>query len=563
MENVKAYVKFSEIIGRRPTVDEFVARLRDIGLRSLMVSLSRLMTILHVDGVATPGLQPLLRNRALSPAMLERLGSLRGLPPWGERIVFFPQQVLFTMKMAILHAPDRDDPRSDEEFSDPLVELLLMAADFLDRAEFSDDPDEAEPALVAYLVQNYLHNMREQVQYLVPRASLLYLTLPLEPELRHDPDFIDLPATFRAATEFDLKDYLAFGFVIFAWWSRQSYLQRTYDTAHEGVNPDTFFAESTIDRAHTERLLRSFTQNYDEAKTGITARPGDPALRTYDFRPFMERPLYQVRENLIVPLHLGYLEARFTNGIFWTISDHLKGADRQKFRRFFGKILETYVNQVFARAIPDAGPLVRRRFRDFPYQTPYGERRTSDVVLLYPKTAIFLDTTATRIRFEATAVSDDVLAFDKDVDQIVLANARQLTDRIRDFRAGRYTFDGFSPKEIVQIFPVIVTVHAIPEATPIWNRIHAMLAAHGLLVDPGVEPLQLIDIEEIEILEALLARGVTLLEVLEARARDPERRNIGLKNFLIAKYSREGNDFLHKELAEIGAHAKHLFFGRK
>ena len=137
------------------------------------------------------------------------------------------------------------------------------------------------------------------MRYLVPRALLLYLTLPFDPELRGDPDFVDLPAVFLVATGFDLKDYLAFGFVIFHWWSRQSYLRNTYEGAHDGINPDTFFAESTIDRAYAERLLRSFTQNYDAAKTAIAARPGNPARLTYDFLPFMTRPLYQVRDNLI------------------------------------------------------------------------------------------------------------------------------------------------------------------------------------------------------------------------------------------------------------------------
>ena len=46
--------------------------------------------------------------------------------------------------------------------------------------------------------------------------------------------------------------------MIFHWWSRQSYLRNTYEGAHDGINPDTFFAESTIDRAYAERLLRSF-----------------------------------------------------------------------------------------------------------------------------------------------------------------------------------------------------------------------------------------------------------------------------------------------------------------
>jgi hypothetical protein len=42
MENIKAYVKYSEIAGRVPAEDEFVERLRDVGLRTLMQCLSRL-----------------------------------------------------------------------------------------------------------------------------------------------------------------------------------------------------------------------------------------------------------------------------------------------------------------------------------------------------------------------------------------------------------------------------------------------------------------------------------------------------------------------------------------
>jgi len=281
MENIKAYVKFSELSGRMPTPDEFVDRLQNIGLRTLMHCLSNLMTVLHVDGVATPGLQPMLRDQSLSPAMLERLRRFHGLPPWHERIVFFPQQILFTMKMALLHSPDRDDPRANQdEFRDPLVELLLMAADFLDnQITLPEDRAEAEGRIVAYLVQDYLLNMREQLRYLVPRASLLYIKLPSEPHLRGDTDFIDLAVSFQAATGLDLKDYLAFGFMMAGWWGSQSYLRGTYDSTHEAINPATFFANSTIDRTYATRLLWSFVQNYETARAAVAARPGNPAAR--------------------------------------------------------------------------------------------------------------------------------------------------------------------------------------------------------------------------------------------------------------------------------------------
>jgi hypothetical protein len=533
--------------------------LRDVGLRSLLFSISRLLTVLHVDGVSRMDLQARLRDRALTPAMLRRLQTL---PNWKERIVFFPQQLLFAAKIAILYAPDRDDPRPNEEFRDIVIELLLMAADFLDQLELPDDREELERVLVAYQVRNYLHNATEQVRYMIPRASLLYLQLPFDSELHGDPDFVDLPAVFRDASGFELKDYLAFGFGVFVWFNGQSYLRESYLSEHESINPGTFFSTSVIDHDYARRLLASFTHTYDSARAAFQARPGDPAAASYDFRPFMERPLYAIRDDIIVPLQLDYLEARFTNAIYWTISDYLHGEDRRRFRRFFGRVFEVYVRRSLQRAIRDEAALARRVFPEFTYRTRHGDRKTSDIVLVYPRTAIFLDATAMRIRFEATAVSNDVAAFDTDVGQIIIAKAQQLTDRIRDFRAGLYGFGGVTARDIDRIYPVIVTIQSIPESTVIWGRIRDRLASHGLLTDPGVESLQLVDVEELEVLETILPQGVSLLDILQARAADPERRNIGLKNFLIARYREGANEFLRAEYQAIGDHAKRLFFGK-
>jgi len=55
---------------------------------------------------------------------------------------------------------------------------------------------------------------------------------------------------------------------------------------------------------------------------------------------------------------------------------------------------------------------------------------------------------------------------------------------------------------------------------------------------------------------------VSLLDIQQARTADPERRNISLKNFLIARYPREdATEFLRREYQAIGEHAKRLFFG--
>jgi hypothetical protein len=275
----------------------------------------------------------------------------------------------------------------------------------------------------------------------------------------------------------------------------------------------------------------------------------------------MAKPLYQLRDDIILPIHLGYFEARFTNAIYWTISHHLQDATRLRFRRFFGRVFETYTRRAFMRSIPDEQGLARRLFPEFVYRTSQGDRRTSDLVVLYPRTAIFIEATATRIRLEATGISGDVRAFDEDIAKILLANARQLTHRIRDFRRGLFDFDGVTGRDIDRIFPVIVTIQSIPESTPIWNHFSEMLTDRDLLRDAGIERLQLIDVEELEILETILSQGVSLLDILETRASDTERRNIGMKNFLIARFPDErANEFLRIEYREIGQYAKSLLF---
>jgi hypothetical protein len=53
------------------------------------------------------------------------------------------------------------------------------------------------------------------------------------------------------------------------------------------------------------------------------------------------------------------------------------------------------------------------------------------------------------------------------VDQIIVDKAKQLTQRIRDFRAGLYDLGGTTGRDVDRIYPVIVTIQSIPESTVI------------------------------------------------------------------------------------------------
>jgi len=162
---------------------------------------------------------------------------------------------------------------------------------------------------------------------------------------------------------------------------------------------------------------------------------------------------------------------------------------------------------------------------------------------------------------EETAITGDLAAFESDVDKILTRKARQLTERIRDFRAGLYTIGGATERDIPRIQPVIATLQSLPESSFTWRYFNDRLRNEGLLQDVGIAPLQVLDIEELEILESVLPRGVSLLEVLERRMADPERRYISMKNFLIATMGERGvNEYMLGRYQELGAHITDLLF---
>ncbi len=231
---------------------------------------------------------------------------------------------------------------------------------------------------------------------------------------------------WRQASGFALRDFIAFGLAISPWFINQSELRGTFTPERQSINPNTLFSQARIDRDVAARLLTNLTHDYDSLVTALrtrlsTARPG--ISHAYDFLPFMIKPLYRVREDVIVPFDLTYLGAKFSSGIYWTIFDSLHGAQKKQFTRFVGRIFEVYVRRAVQRAIPDAAGLVRRVYPEFIYRVTAGERRSSDVIVLYDQTAIFMEATASRIRMEETAISGDLGAFDRDIDKIILQNS--------------------------------------------------------------------------------------------------------------------------------------------
>jgi hypothetical protein len=307
-------------------------------------------------------------------------------------------------------------------------------------------------------------------------------------------------------------------------------------------------------------LLDDLMQDYATAHGRCEARQGGGRLFTYDTVPFMDRPLYRIRDGVAVPPSLPFLAYRLSVGVYWLLFDSMSDADRRRWSAFYGHIVEAYVRDTIQRALPSRPDIAQRVFPEFTYRIGRQEYRTTDVVGLFPGAAVFFEVTATRLRMEGTLLVDDPEAAEADLERIVVGKARQLDERIRHFREGRYTFGGTTAADVPAIMPVVVTGEALPMWTTTARTIRTALAREGLLQQAAVEPLRVIGVDELEMLEALAPVGIELIDVLRSHANDPELRNISLRNFLTLRYDVPNNERLEREYLAIGNHGARLLF---
>lgn len=562
---LKTRITYSELFGVVPTWDQFFERLRTIGLHHVMASLSYLNSVLHVKG--TLNAQDDTVNGTFDGDLRDRV---RRLPEWRGRIVYSPPQVLMVMKAAILYSPDQEDARDDGAYGRDLSEVLLIANDLLDpgttgAVQGAQDRPELITALLAHSIRSTLANFGENYQRALARASIVFTHIAGRADVRARAgnDFIDdIDQRFATLSGLSLRDYFAVGLAIVGWFRSGALHRELVD--QRKLRPATYFSQTRLDPAVAVRLLDRLTHDYASGRRVFTKRDTGTRLFGYDVIPFMNRPLYRIRDDVAVPASLAFLEAAVTNGVYWILFDAAV-TKREKLRvsAFYGHLIEAYVRDAIQRALPAGGGLLARRvFGDFTYMTGLGERRTSDVVVLYGAAAVFMEVTTSRLRMEKTVLVDDPEAVNADLEKIVIVKAQQLHDQIEQFRQGRYSFDGVTAQDVRAIMPVVVTGDSIPLWTTVMDTIDSTLRRRGLLQGAGVRPLRVIGVDEVEMLEPLVRAGQNLFDILQAHADDPEYRNISLRNFLSARYRVPPNDVLNAELTAMQTHVGSLLFGR-
>ncbi|MEA2718820.1 MAG: hypothetical protein QOJ39_684 [Candidatus Eremiobacteraeota bacterium] len=139
-----------------------------------------------------------------------------------------------------------------------------------------------------------------------------------------------------------------------------------------------------------------------------------------------------------------------------------------------------------------------------------GERESTDIVIIDNRDVVFLEVVGTFVPLD-TIASLDKSRVDDLFRKFVSKKARELHDRIEDYRAGLWS-PGIAASDAHRIFPVIIVPAHFPRSLYVQQRIDDLIQRNGWL--QSTEGLEIIDTALLEGLDEHFRAGLSLPDLI-------------------------------------------------
>jgi hypothetical protein len=429
----------------------------------------------------------------------------------GQRRRFLARQVVLLALRLVLVPPDPAQAADASLASglanlDPETAAILLAhlaADSITQQRAADEPRFGGTAqsLAMEVIASHLFNERDDPGDLLARYRLLWTRYGSQlkgVQLRRQP--VEL---LEEATGLEFDDLTALGFAYYA--------------AGLTYRPDTLvavnaFANIAIGRPVIEQFLGLFSSTADELAEALR----DCQL-PWQMLPLAERPLLRAGDNAIV-LDERYLLDRVTRGLYWPVHDQDKQHGEQArvlWTQAYGEMIENRAeDQLRQLAPPLVIPGASTFFTEEDLQRSFPSSKNTDAGIDFGADGVLAEIVSATVTV-ATRQTPDAASWRKDVEKIVMKKARQLHATAVNLLADPQPAGSPLCAPARRVFPVVVCGGQFP-VNPITLRdVRRQLAAEGLLGDGRIQPLVLLDLEELEACNALHeTRHITMPELI-------------------------------------------------
>lgn len=441
-----------------------------------------------------------------------------------EGHVLFSEQGVFALfSHAVVHC--RSDSRAELTDDEVLaLKRLLLAAPALlhEDDELGDYNDEEPEEWLAYLLQNLLFNAKANFGSGIARTWRLFGELASDP-LREWKTTVDIDE-LTGRTGLDLSEQLAFAFGLYSVLGVDGDLVAV---APEGWRDIAQRIAGDGDPSTLVPYISATPEEMREELTGPIARRLDPQLRWASV-PFLERPFLRLADDRLLLVSPRALEAWPTDGVYYRLlraaSERDRATGAQTFTAFAGELTEAYTVELLEAEHERAARdhlAVGRIERAQPLSSEPGVEST-DVFAHERGDVVLLEISSSRIT-APTRLAGDLAALQRDMLKLVTKRVQQLDRSVEALSSGDIVLSGLAKEKIRRFFPVIVNVEPMRWTPPL----HAYLRREvpDLLQQPGVQPLQFVELEDLEALLSALgppALADLIAAKLQALGTDPD-----------------------------------------
>jgi hypothetical protein len=430
--------------------------------------------------------------------VMGRLGAWCATP---GHVIFSEQGLFGLLAQAVIHC--RQDASAEFTAEEWLIfKRLVLASTSL----LHDDPDEGgfgdysadrpEPAL-AYMTQNLLFNATSNFGSVLARTWRMFGELARDPSRRWKTSVdVDVLLSEIGLT---LEQQLALAFSLYAGLGmdagRVALLPSLWRSACERVDRDR----------DPDDIIKHISMTPEEMRaelTGEQAQRFDPDLRWASV-PFIERPFLRLSDDRLLLVSPRGIEGWPTDGLHYRLLRAARVQDRrsgvQKFTAFAGELTEVSTIEMLEDAHTRAAEQYLGAGRVLPARGLRKGGESTDAFVRDAADVVVIEISSSRITAE-TRVTGDVVALQRDLEKVVVKRIRQLDRTISALRNDE--FDDMPNAEIARIFPVVLNVEPM-RWTPMLHA-YLLREAPGLLQQAGVQPLQFIEIEDMEALMSVV-----------------------------------------------------------
>lgn len=438
------------------------------------------------------------------------------------RALVAPQGLFVLMKLACVYSGDAVLPGVQP--GTPALALLGLMNHLTSDEPLADDNVITGPAgrLGREIISNQLFHSHRSVAGAIRRFMRRWVELPRE--LATDPRVVDLASAFEQSTGVALGDLVL---VLFAMWGaandgRPRFALSYFDQlGWEPQRLQSTLAVFVTDTAHLRADVMSEAAEFEVPW----------AIATFERFPVVRLPddsLLVLDSQLLGRRLLGLLPLYDLTHALSQSGDR-KG--KKRVEGCYAHVSEAYALEVLSAATPSAG--VTRMYGEQALRDAYGRnRQVVDAAIDHGDEWVAVEITTSRPqRGTVSGHSDDAVS--ADLDKLV-AKAAQLESTIAALRADQSALTGAAAVPNQRFRPVLVVADGFPVNPISLTLLRGRLQAAGVLQQPDTAPLEVLDLEELEMVEHLATSGgPSLRDLLAGHERSGVMANAALREYIL------------------------------